>query len=162
MFLRNPEDKDTDRQAGRQKDRQTDGYRCVYVRKVLNLSNHPNPFSLPNVFDRIAMNEYCKSKKNLQPRFLQLPINHWKRCFPHSHPNLRICAFGDPTTSEDEQSLQFWEQESSKSTIAQLYKMVGGYFWGTSPAQLPQILSNPVERGCIGGFSEAGRGEWGF
>ena len=72
----------TDRQAGRQKDRQTDRqtdrYRCVYVRKVLNLSNHPNPDSLPNVFDKIAVNKYCKSQNILQPRFLQLPINHFK------------------------------------------------------------------------------------
>ena len=61
-----------------QTDRQTDRYRCVYVRKVLNLSNHPNPDSLPNVFDKRAVNKYCKSPNILQPRFLQLTINHFK------------------------------------------------------------------------------------
>ena len=48
------------------------------------------------------------------------------------------------------------------NTIAQFHEMVGGYFWGSSPARFSQILSNPVEMVCIWGSSEAGRAEWGF
>ena len=73
--------------------------------------------------------------------------------------------------SADEQSLQFWELESSKSTEhncsilqngGRLYlgKFSSFYkFWGI---QVPQSLSNPGETVCIGGFSEAGEAEWGF
>ena len=139
------------------------------MRKVLNLSNHRNPDILPNVFDKIAVNEKAKhfttkllatSDQSFQTIDIGKDVSR-----THIQTSETVHLVTPPphgVGSGDEQSLQFSEQESSKSTIAQLYEMVGGYFWRTSPAQRPQILSNPVERGCIGGFSEAGRGEWGF